>query len=152
MPPPWSSRAQLLRLSDTWTSVSQTDIETLRLGYEAFNRGDWDGVFRAAHPDFELKTADRVTNPGTYRGPEEARRFFEDLFVPFEEVTSEPQKFFQRGNQIVVFVTVRSRPTGSVGVVENRIGHLWTMHDGKVLRLEIFPEREKALEAAGLRE
>jgi ketosteroid isomerase-like protein len=130
--------------------MSQTEIETLRLGYEAFNRGDWDAAFRAAHPDFELKTADRVTNPGTYRGPEAARRFFEDLFEPFEEVVSESQEFFQQGNQIVVFVTVRSRPTGSIGVVENRIGYLWTMQDGMVVRFEIFPERQKALEAAGL--
>jgi ketosteroid isomerase-like protein len=28
--------------------------------------------------------------------------------------------------------------------------HLWTMRDGKAMRLEIFPRRDKALEAAGL--
>jgi hypothetical protein len=33
--------------------------------------------------------------------------------------------------------------------VENRIGHLWTMRDGTAVRLQIFPEREKALEALG---
>jgi ketosteroid isomerase-like protein len=136
---------------DTGVAMSETDVETLRLGYEAFNRRDWDAAFRGADPDIEFKTADRVTNPGTYRGAEEVRRFFEDLFEPFEEVVSEPQEFFQRGNQIVVFVTVRSRPTGSTGVVENRIGHLWTMQNGKVVRFEIFPEREKALEAIGIK-
>ena len=65
--------------------MSQADIETLRVGYEAFNRGDWDAPTRFAHPEFELQTADRAVNPGTYRGPEAARRFFEDLFEPFEE-------------------------------------------------------------------
>jgi ketosteroid isomerase-like protein len=130
--------------------MSRTDIETLRLGYEAFSRGDWEAAFRTAHPDLEFKTADRVTNPGTYRGLEEIKRFFEDLFEPFEEVVAEPQEFFERGDLIVVFVLVRSRPMGSSAVVENRIGHLWTMRDGKVVRFEIFPEREKALEAAGL--
>jgi hypothetical protein len=34
--------------------------------------------------------------------------------------------------------------------VENRIGALWTMRDGKPSRLEMYPQREKALEAAGL--
>ena len=130
--------------------MSQADIEMLRVGYEAFSRGDWDAAFAAAHPDIEFKTADRVTNPGTYRGSEEVKRFFEDLFEPFEEVVAEPQEFFERGDLIVVFVLVRSRPKGSSAVVENRIGHLWTMRDGKVVRFEIFPEREKALEAAGL--
>jgi ketosteroid isomerase-like protein len=130
--------------------MSRADIETLRLGYEAFRRGDWDTPFEMSHPDIELKTADRVTNPGTYRGPQAIRRFFEDLFEPFEEVWVEPEEFFDRGDRIVAFVLVRSRPKGSTAVVENRIGHLWTVRRGKVVRLEIFPEREKALEAAGL--
>jgi uncharacterized protein len=132
--------------------MSQADIKTLRVGYEAFNRGDWDAAARFAHPEFELKTADRVPNPGTYRGPEEARRFFEDLFAPFEEMVVEPEEFFERGDQIAVFVLVRLRPTGSSAQVENRIGHLWTMREGKASRLEVFPRREDALEAAGLKE
>jgi ketosteroid isomerase-like protein len=132
--------------------VSQADIETLRVGYEAVSRGDWDAPTRFAHPEFELRTADRVPNPGTYRGPEEVRRFFEDLFEPFEEVAVQPEEFFERADQIVVFVLTRFRPTGSSAVVENRIGHLWTMREGKAMRLEIFPRREDALEAAGLPE
>ena len=104
------------------------------------------------HPDFELKTAARVTNPGVYRGPNEAARFFEDLLEPFEEVSVEPLEFFEHGDRIVVFVLVRSRPTGSTATVENRVGHLWTMRDGRAIRLELFPRREEALEAAGLRE
>jgi ketosteroid isomerase-like protein len=130
--------------------MSRADIEMLRAGYEAFSRGDWDAVLRDAHPDIELRTADRAINAGTYRGVDEIRRFFDDLLEPFEEVVTEPEEFFERGDQVVVLVLVRSRPRGSNAVVENRIGHLWTMRDGKVVRFQIFPEREKALDAAGL--
>jgi ketosteroid isomerase-like protein len=132
--------------------MSQADIETLRLGYEAFSRGDWDTPTRFAHPEFELQTADRAVNRGTYRGLEEVMRFFEDLFEPFEEVTVDPEEFFERGDQIAVFVLVRLRPAGSNALVENRIGHLWTMREGKATRLQVFPRREEALEAAGLSE
>jgi ketosteroid isomerase-like protein len=132
--------------------MSQADIETLRIGYEAVSQGDWDAPTRFAHPEFELRTADRAPNPGTYRGPEEVRRFFEDLFEPFEKVVVEPEEFFEGADQIVVFVLTRFRPTGSSAVIENRIGHLWTMREGKAVRLEIFPRREDALEAAGLSE
>ena len=93
-----------------------------------------------------------MVSPGTYRGAEEARRFFEDLFEPFEEVTVDPEQFFEHGDQIAVFVRVRLKPTRSNALVENRIGHLWTMREGKATRLEVFPRREDALEAAGLRE
>ena len=132
--------------------MSKADVEMLRAGYKVASRGDWGEVLRNALPDFELRTADRVPNPGTYRGLEEARRFFEDLFEPFEEVTIEPEEFFEKDDRIAVFVRVRLRPRGSDAEVENRIGHLWAMRDGKAARLQVFPEREKALEALGLRE
>lgn len=132
--------------------MSQADIETLRASYESISRGDWDAAFRDGHQDFELKTADRMTRPGTYRGPEEVRRFFEDLLEPFEEVVIEPEQFFERGDRIVVFVLLRSRPRGSSATLEIRIGHLWTMRDGKPAGLELFPVREEALEALGLEE
>ena len=127
--------------------MTEAVIERLRVGYDAFNRGDWDTMLAMAHPDFELVTADRVTNPGTYRGPEEVKRFFDDLFAPFEEVLTEPEEFHDRGDQIVVFVRTRSRPKGSTAIVDNRIAHLWTVADGEVVRLQVFPSRDEALEA-----
>ena len=111
--------------------MSQADREMLRDGYEALSRGDWDTAFRPTSPEFELKAASRVTSPGTYRGREEARRFFADLLEPFEEVTVEPMDFFERGDQIVVFVRVRVRPAGSSATVEDLVGHLWTIRGGK---------------------
>jgi ketosteroid isomerase-like protein len=131
--------------------MSQADIERLRAGYKAVSRGDWDEAFSAMHPDFELETPVRV-GPGTYRGTEAARRFFEDLLEPFEDVTVEPLEFFERGDRIVAFIVVRYRPAGSSATMENRIGHLWTMREGRATRLQLFPRREEALEAAGLSE
>ena len=49
--------------------MTQADTEMLRAGYEAFNRGDWEAATRFADPEFELQTADRVVNPGTYAAP-----------------------------------------------------------------------------------
>ena len=55
-------------------------------------------------------------------------------------------------DQVVAFVKFRLRPKGSAAEFEIRIGTLWTFRDGKVIAAEGFPEREKALEAAGLSE
>jgi ketosteroid isomerase-like protein len=132
--------------------MSQADLDTLRYAYEAINCGDWDRAFRVAHPDFELKAPDRMMRAGTYRGSVAARQFFEDLLEAFEEVVVQPEKFFESGERIVVFVSLRSRPSGSSAVMEIQIGHIWTMRDGKAVQLEIFPEREEALEAVGLSE
>lgn len=132
--------------------MSQADIETLRSGYEAFNRGDWDAYLGRADPDIEFKPADRSVETGVIRGSEAIRQFFEELFAPFEEVVVEPQKFFEHDDRIAVILQARFRPHGSTAMVENKIGHLWTTRDGKFVRLEVFPEREKALEAIGMSE
>ena len=129
--------------------MSQEDRETLRLGYEAYQRGDWDGVLRAMHPDIEWET---VRTGGPYRGHDEVRRFLEDMREPFEEVIVEPDEWFDYGDRIVVFLRISARPRGSEAVAENRVGHLWTMRDGKAIRCQTFPRREEALEAAGLSE
>jgi ketosteroid isomerase-like protein len=130
--------------------MPEPDFETLRPAYEAISRGDWDAVFRDVHPDFELRTPDRGLAAGTVRGREQASRAFADFFEPYEEVVVEPQDFFERGDRIVVFFLLRSRPRGSRATVEIRAAHVWTMRDGKPARCEIFPVREQALEAAGL--
>ena len=77
---------------------------------------------------------------------------FDEFFEPFEEVEAEPQDVFESGDRIVVFFLLRSRPRGSSAIVEIRGADLWTMRDGKAARLEIFPQRERALKAAGLSE
>ena len=132
--------------------MSHFQRESLRARYKATSKDNLGAVFADVHPDFELKTADRVPGAGTYRGAAAATRFFEDLVEPFEEVTYEPQKFFERGDQIVVFLVIRFKPHGTNAVVENQIGALWTIRDGKPVRCEIFPQREKALEVAGMSE
>jgi ketosteroid isomerase-like protein len=80
-----------------------------------------------------------------------ARRVFEDFF-PFDAVTVEPEAFFEGNGQIVAFFLQRSKPKGSNAFVEARAAHIWTIRDGKATRLEIFPQRERALKAAGLSE
>jgi ketosteroid isomerase-like protein len=130
--------------------VSQADIETLRAGYEAFNRGERDSLFAAADPEIEFQPADRAANAEAVRGRQAIVRFWADLFEAFEQVEVEPRKFFASGDRIAVILEARFRPQGSSGVVENRIGHVWTFRDGKAIRFEVFPEREKALEAIGM--
>ena len=130
--------------------MSQFQREALRARYEAVSRGNPGAVFDDVHPDFELKTADRVPGAGTYRGAEAATQFYADLVEPFEQVTYEPQKFFERGDQIVIFLIVRFRPRGTTSVVENQVGALWTIRDGKPARCEVFAQRDEALEAAGM--
>jgi ketosteroid isomerase-like protein len=127
-------------------------LEALRAEYAAMSRKDWDAVLRVAVPDFELKTPAGGLDDGVVRGVETARRAFEEFFTPYETLTVEPEAFFEGEQHIVVFFVQRARPRESSAFLERRAAHLWTMRGNKVTRLEIFPRREEALEAAGLSE
>ena len=57
------------------------------------------------------------------------------------------------GDQVLVFTREGGRGRGSGAEVETHpTGHLWTLRDGKAIRLQSYWERYEALEAAGLRE
>jgi ketosteroid isomerase-like protein len=132
--------------------MPESQVDALRARYAAVSKSNLGAVFDGAHPDFELKTADRVPGAGTYRGAEAATRFYAELVEPFEEVTYVPQEFFEHRNQVVVFLLVRFHPRGSSSVVENQVGAFWTFRDGMPARCEMFARRELALEAAGMSE
>jgi ketosteroid isomerase-like protein len=131
--------------------VSQENVQVVRAIYDAVSRLDWDGAFRDQRPDVEL-TIPPGLNEGTYRGREECQAYWESWLSAFDAFSAKPEEFFESGDQVVVFVKSRARPKGSSAEIEVRNGHLWTIRDGKVASMRLFPEPEKALEAAGLRE
>ncbi len=131
--------------------MSQENVELVRSMYEAFNRRDWDSAFGLAAPEFEF-TLKRGPDAGHHRGREEVQRIIEDQASAFDLWIIEPEEFFERDDVVVAFIKFRLQPKGSDAEFEIRIGTLWTIRNGKLLSAEGFPEREKALEAAGLSE
>jgi ketosteroid isomerase-like protein len=131
--------------------MSRENVEVVRSVYEAFNRRDWDAAFRDQSADVELTTR-LGPNAGTYRGREECQAYFQELLTPFAALSAEPEEFFERGDLVVAFVKTRARPKDTRAEIEVRNGHLWAFQDGKVVSLQTFPQPEKALEAARLRD
>jgi hypothetical protein len=132
--------------------MSEENVEIVRRGYEAFNRGDWDAGFANAAADFEWETDPRLPNAGIYRGRAEIQRFFEDQAAPFESSVTEPVRFIVNGDRVVVLLKIRRRPRGSSAVVEADIAHLWTFRGDRAIRGQAFAKPEEALAAAGLSE
>ena len=127
------------------------NVEVVRALLDAFNReGDWDAVLDFVSDDIEMETDPRHPLAGTYRGIDEYRRFLHEFEEPYERTAMEPEEVFAKGDRVVTYVHTRRKPYGSSVEMENRIGFLWTLRDGKVVREQAFGEREKALEAGGM--
>jgi ketosteroid isomerase-like protein len=131
--------------------MSPGNIEIVRPIYEAFNRRDWDALFRDTDPDFAFTYHNVGTDAGVRRGRDELVAFSEEYGGAFDSLTWEPEEFFDRDDWVVAFVNVYSRPRrGDVDLVV-RNGHLWRIDRGIVLSLESFPKPESAFEAIELR-
>lgn len=129
------------------------NVAVVRRFYEVYNaRGHWDELFELLSHDIEMEPDPRHPRAGLHRGHDDYRAFLEEFEEPFEETSMEPEKLYARGDVVVALVHTRRRPYGSSVEMENRIGFLWTVRDGKIVREQVFGEREKALEAAGLTE
>jgi ketosteroid isomerase-like protein len=63
-----------------------------------------------------------------------------------------PERFFDAGDRVLVFVHVVAVGHESGVPVELESGHIWTIHAGRAKSMRIYRDRSEALEAAGLRE
>jgi ketosteroid isomerase-like protein len=132
--------------------MSQENVETVRDVYEALNRRDWDAVFRDAYPDFVVQLPEAGMNVGSFQGRDGLVKLFENYSEAFDFFHIEPEEFFEADEQVVVFVRIPARGRGSGAEVGLRSAHVWTMRATKAARLEVFPDRREALQAAGLSE
>jgi ketosteroid isomerase-like protein len=70
----------------------------------------------------------------------------------FEGHTMQASDFIDGGDKVFFAIFQRGRPRGSEVPVEGRWWAVMTFAGGAIARVEVFDEREHALEAAGLSE
>ena len=133
--------------------VGEDDIERLRDGYEAFNRGDYDEVLRNFDPDVEFRDRREVPDPRTYHGRGGVLSQFTTIDSEFKDYRIEPLEFEVAGEEHLV-ATVRQSGTGRAsGVpVEETLFHLWHLVGGRVIDMRAFSSREDALRTMEERE
>ena len=96
-----------------------------------------------------------IPGVGVYRGHDEIKAFFEEDWFrafPFEEWEVEIADLTDHGDQVVFMSLQRGRGASSGAAAQLELGNIFTLRDGEIVRMEVHPDRETALEAAGLTE
>jgi ketosteroid isomerase-like protein len=132
--------------------MSQENVEIVRRGYEALNRGDVEGMIETTEPHARWDLSERVFNPAVYEGHDGIRRFIEEIDEVWDHFRLEPLEFIDAGDKVVVSHLVRGRGKGSGVDVELPSTSVYTLRNGKVTGSRMYREHNKALEAAGLSE
>jgi len=131
--------------------VVSDNVETVRRGYEAFNRGDLDAAIEIFDPRIEWHTY-IVPGPGggTYRGQDGVRELWSEAKRIFGDFRNVPERMFDAGDRVVAFVRVEGVGVKSGAAVQARIAHVLTFHGEKVVRVQSFEDRDEALRVAGI--
>jgi ketosteroid isomerase-like protein len=139
--------------------MSQENVELTRRAFEIFNRGGVDACVSEGVWSPEIVwdvTPAGIPGLGAYRGHEEVKRFFEDDWFnvfPFEEWEVELEEVIDTaGDRVISMSRQHGRGASSGAVAELELAQIATWRDGQVVRIDNYLDREKALEAAGLRE
>jgi ketosteroid isomerase-like protein len=117
-------------------------------------RGDYDQLLAAyVHPDFELVPPSSYPDTElSYRGQEGLRRWYRQMNEIWMDWKFEAERFFDAGDQVVVFVRVSGTARQSGAALAISAAHVLTFRDRRIARTDVFLDREEALEAVGLRE
>jgi ketosteroid isomerase-like protein len=132
--------------------MSEENVETVRGFYERVNAGldDPPGLF---DPDYEFDARDVAPDIGIVRGPEAAEEALREYWETFEDFHVELKEVLHADEEhVVTAVQDGGRMRGSGAEVWNRLFHVWTFRDGKVVRTSSHTDKNRALEASGLRE
>ena len=138
--------------------MSRENVEVVRGLYEAFARRDGESPFSVYDPDIEWDMSrSAIPLPGeetVYHGHEGVRRYARAWMEPWGFIDAPLERLVDAGD-VVVALLGRTTARGKMSGVEVDMppwAQVWTLRDGKVVRMRIYPEHADALEVAGLRE
>jgi uncharacterized protein len=132
--------------------MSEQSIDVVRRVYEAAKARDTESVLALYDADVELD-ATRLglvgSAVGIFRGHDGLRSLFREWNEAWAKVEYSYDELIDEGDKVVSVVTRHARGRSSGIDVQRPFALVWTVRDGKVVRVEWFLDREEALEAAG---
>ena len=129
-------------------SSEHRNIEATRLGFEAYNAGDYEALAGLLHPDVELHSDNELINGGDYRGHEGFMRWNAEWTEVWEEFTIEPRSLETFARDVILADTHQvARGAGSGVDVEMDVYWVFELADGQVVRMHLYATRERALAA-----
>ncbi len=134
------SRENLELVRSIYDAVTQRDSVSPFEIYSEDIVWDWSGVKRAA-----------LYEKSVYTGHEGIRAAWRESLDVFGAVDFDVVELIDGGDRVLAEIHERATGRSSGAPVEAVHFAVWTLANGKVVRLEIFDDREPALDAAGLR-
>ena len=129
--------------------MSQENIERIKAGFAAHNRGDMDALVKIYDPEVVFETL----LLGTHHGNEAIRLIYEENRKTLSGYDVVPVELIDVGDKVVAVAQVVGTGTASqIAVDGDRFAFVFTFRGERIVREQAFRNKEEALEAAGLSE
>jgi uncharacterized protein len=128
----------------------QDNVRLVQNAYDAFTRGDIEGLLQLLADDVEWITpgpSDIMPAAGHRRGHAGAAEFFASLSSQEDVEHFEPKEYIAQGDKVVAICSYRGRVKATGRSTEAELVHVFEIKDDKVQRFREFFDTAAALPA-----
>jgi ketosteroid isomerase-like protein len=131
------------------------NLDLVRSIYADWDRGDFLSRAEWADPEIEFVIADGPS-PGRWEGLDGMAQGFRDFASAWEGYRSNAEEYREIDRERVLALVTRggrAKTSGiELGELHSRGAHVFHIRDGKVTKLVVYGDRERALADLGLKE
>jgi ketosteroid isomerase-like protein len=128
--------------------MSRENIERIRAGFDAHNRGDVDALVELYDPEAVFETL----LLGTHHGNESIRLIYEENQKTMSGYDVVPVELIDAGDKVLAVAQAVGSGSSSEIAVNEPFAFVFTFKGERVVREQAFRNKEEALESAGLSE
>jgi ketosteroid isomerase-like protein len=126
--------------------MARSNADLIRPIYEDWGRGNWHRAFEVYDPHMEWGWSSEFPDlAGVYEDPRDPNPRLRAWLSGWEKWRAEAEEFVEMGDYVIVLARYHGVGRGSGIEIEQEGAHVFKLRDDKVVRLEIFASREKAI-------
>jgi ketosteroid isomerase-like protein len=129
--------------------MSESSLDIIRRVAQCWNAGDIEGMFELYHDDMVVVTGEHWPDGNTVmEGKDAFRESTKEWLSVWQAIEVETDSLEAHGDRVVAHGCWRStgRMSGVAGTMP--IDIVFTVRDGRIARLEWFPDQQRAVAAA----
>ncbi len=126
--------------------MSQENVEIVRRVYEGWSHGDFSQI-EDFHPDIDFEMVDWPHQTRS-RGIEEMWRTWRGSLSAWDDFRAVPTEYVDCGRNVLVINHIQGSGKESRAEVSAETATVWTIDGGRVVRLALYWDIDRAREAA----
>ena len=134
--------------------MSQENVEVVRASFELWcdgRMGEWIATLDA-DIEWDISAHPLPDFPDRGRGRDAFVGHMGDYLSGWIAYEASGNELIDQGDDVVLIIHERARMPDSDMMLDRDLPTVWTLRDGRAVRLRVFKARAEALEAVGLRE